>query len=172
MQPRISIDLSILSELNADIAQQYETMQYRPVAVAILIDGDGKVLIAQSAKNPSYWGFLQGGIDRGEDIIKAIGRELFEESGEVVTPGDIHVAKYCGTHQLEMPGWEKRDGFEKGKRYYYLLVFWSKCGPIKPAPDELSDHKWLEPSDVERNLSTTNPDKKKSLLDALKIATQ
>jgi len=172
MESKVSIDLSILNELEADIARQYLAMEYRPVVVMILFDKNGKVLIAQSAINTSYWGFIQGGIDRAETLIQAAGRELQEESGDVVLPKDVHISKYCGTDQIDMPGWEKRDGFQKGKKYYYLLAFWDKCGPIKPQPEELADHIWLDPSDVELYFATVNPIKRNSLLVALKIATQ
>ena len=53
---------------------------YRPNVAMVVINSANKVLICRR-KNTRTWQFPQGGIDNGEDIKKAMYRELSEEVG-------------------------------------------------------------------------------------------
>ena len=53
---------------------------YRPNVAMVVINSMDKVLICRR-KNTRTWQFPQGGIDNGEDIKKAMYRELSEEIG-------------------------------------------------------------------------------------------
>ena len=53
---------------------------YRPNVAMVVINSMNKVLICRR-KNTRTWQFPQGGIDNGEDIKKAMYRELSEEVG-------------------------------------------------------------------------------------------
>ena len=53
---------------------------YRPNVAMVVINSFNKVLICRR-KNTRTWQFPQGGIDNGEDIKKAMYRELSEEVG-------------------------------------------------------------------------------------------
>ena len=53
---------------------------YRPNVAMVVINSTNKVLICRR-KNTRTWQFPQGGIDNGEDIKKAMYRELSEEVG-------------------------------------------------------------------------------------------
>ena len=53
---------------------------YRPNVAMVVIHSMNKVLICRR-KNTRTWQFPQGGIDNGEDIKKAMYRELSEEVG-------------------------------------------------------------------------------------------
>ena len=53
---------------------------YRPNVAMVVINSMNKVLICRR-KNTRTWQFPQGGIDNGEDIKKAMYRELSEEIG-------------------------------------------------------------------------------------------
>ena len=58
---------------------------YRSVAVFILQDSRGRVLLQHKAKDskvlPNQWAFFGGGIDAGETPEKAVAREAKEELG-------------------------------------------------------------------------------------------
>src|SRR5205823_5247529 len=58
------------------------------VAAAVLVRGDGKVLLAQRLPGtpyPGYWEFPGGKIERSESALDALLRELDEEIGITVT---------------------------------------------------------------------------------------
>jgi N-acetylglucosaminyldiphosphoundecaprenol N-acetyl-beta-D-mannosaminyltransferase len=73
----------------------FSCLPFRPNAVNIIINREGKILIARfNPKHPAanfvghspkslsnYWQFSQGGIDTGEDLITAARREAQEELG-------------------------------------------------------------------------------------------
>lgn len=60
-------------------------MKHRVIAVGIIRDSDGKVLLCKTPKNvgvyPDQWGILGGGVDEGEMIEDALTREAREELG-------------------------------------------------------------------------------------------
>lgn len=60
-------------------------MQRRNVAVVLLYDNDKKILLqhrAETAKrNPGFWAFFGGGIEKGETPVETVVRETREELG-------------------------------------------------------------------------------------------
>ena len=74
---------------------------YRPNVAMVVINSMNKVLICRR-KNTRTWQFPQGGIDNGEDIKKAMYRELAEEVG--LSKADvILVGESEGTITYEIP---------------------------------------------------------------------
>tara|TARA_Y100000992_G_scaffold289792_1_gene244669 strand:- start:328 stop:798 length:471 start_codon:yes stop_codon:yes gene_type:complete len=74
---------------------------YRPNVAMVVINSMNKVLICRR-KNTRTWQFPQGGIDNGEDIKKAMYRELSEEVG--LSKADvILVGESEGTITYEIP---------------------------------------------------------------------
>jgi len=55
--------------------------KYRPGVGIMLLNSQNKVFVGQRLDNPGAWQMPQGGIDEGEDIQKALFRELEEETG-------------------------------------------------------------------------------------------
>src|SRR3546814_2524450 len=56
-------------------------LPYRLCVGVVLINGEGKVLVARRRDTPDAWQMPQGGIDPGEDPRAAALRELKEETG-------------------------------------------------------------------------------------------
>ena len=104
---------------------------YRSVAVFILKDGNGRVLLQHKAKDskvlPDQWGFFGGGIDDGETPEQAVRREAKEELGidmnesniklfgryvAAFEPGLIEQFIFVGslTHSLEMLRQQQTEG--------------------------------------------------------------
>ena len=58
-------------------------MTSRQVAVLILYDGHGRILLQHRTKDaptfPDYWGLFGGGIEQGETPEQAVEREIVEE---------------------------------------------------------------------------------------------
>ena len=53
---------------------------YRPNVGIILCNGGGQVLWARRSRHDG-WQFPQGGVERGESVLDAVYRELYEEVG-------------------------------------------------------------------------------------------
>ena len=74
---------------------------YRPNVAMVVINSMNKVLICRR-KNTRTWQFPQGGIDKGEDIKKAMYRELSEEVG--LSKDDVSlVGQSEGTITYDIP---------------------------------------------------------------------
>ena len=74
---------------------------YRPNVAMVVINSTNKVLICRR-KNTKTWQFPQGGIDNGEDIKKAMYRELSEEVG--LSKDDVSlVGESEGTITYDIP---------------------------------------------------------------------
>lgn len=57
-------------------------LPYRRAAYAFLIDKTGKKVIAKDSK--TFMTFPGGGVDTGESLIKAVRREVLEETGAII----------------------------------------------------------------------------------------
>jgi 8-oxo-dGTP pyrophosphatase MutT (NUDIX family) len=154
---------SVIEHINREIAQCHSNKDYRPVAVGIVENDQGCFLIIQSAKEATFWGFPQGGIDAEEDVVFGLVRELGEEVG--ILPEDVTVINYCGVNQLDIHRDEGR-GFTKGKRYYYFHLLWNGSQPLKLDLAKVAVYKWVSPDELEQSLATVREEKRRALLDA------
>jgi len=58
---------------------------------AVVLDGDGRVLLARRAHEPSKgeWSLPGGGVELGETLEAAVAREVLEETGLAVHVGPV-----------------------------------------------------------------------------------
>ena len=73
---------------------------YRPNAAAILRRPDGKILVGERINFKHAWQFPQGGVDKGEDLIAAMFREVEEEIGVTRDLLKIVAALSAGAYQM------------------------------------------------------------------------
>lgn len=59
------------------------TRQIRPGVSAVILDGDGRVLLQQRTDN-GMWGLPGGAVEFGESVLEALHREVMEETGLTV----------------------------------------------------------------------------------------
>ena len=62
-----------------------------PTASALIRDDEGRVLLARRAVDPGagLWDLLGGFLDEGEEPVEALRRELREETGLEIEPGEF-----------------------------------------------------------------------------------
>lgn len=88
-------------------------------AQGLIVDDASRVLLIRHGYRPG-WHFPGGGVERGEEIEEALARELFEETGTVITqPAKLigiysHFDDYPGDHiVLFMVRYWRRDTVPK-----------------------------------------------------------
>ena len=107
-----------------------------PTASAIVLDGRGRVLLARRAAEPGKgrWDLLGGFIDEDEEPLAALRRELDEEIGIEIEPGDF------------VGGFPDRYG-EDGPPT--LNFYWTARLEGEPRPtDEIAELRWFEPEEL------------------------
>ena len=61
--------------------EKFSNLPLRKGVGIILLNQHNKIFVAKRIDNPkNFWQMPQGGIDEGEDFLKAAKRELFEET--------------------------------------------------------------------------------------------
>ena len=129
----------------AVLARQYPQ---RPiVAVSAAIIRDSMVLIVRRARPPAQglYTLPGGGVEVGETLVEAVRREVREETALVIEP--VALAGY-----REAIG---RDAEGRIERHFVILPFAARWLAGEPElNDELSEARWLVPSQIE-TLETT-----------------
>jgi len=120
---------------------------YRPnVAVILRKPKNGKVLVFQRKDHRRCWQFPQGGVDKGEDLIGALYREVAEETG--ISP-DLYQIIACRTdYRYKFPdGHLKKGQFCGQTQTYFLCDYYGTKQDInlKAHVQEFVDFKWIKP---------------------------
>jgi putative (di)nucleoside polyphosphate hydrolase len=122
---------------------------YRPNVAAILRKPkSGKILIAERISNKGSWQFPQGGVDKGEDLIGALYREVEEEIG--VGPDKYEIAAARTAYRYKFPhGHLKKKRFCGQVQTYFLCDYYGKKNAIDLDAHvrEFSQYKWIKPQD-------------------------
>lgn len=146
----------VRAALNADIAQQFASMEYRPTVVAAIVGEAGTILLVRSGKNADWVGLVQGGVDQGEDVIRALIRECAEEIG--VSVAEDQIIGFIRVHNRQIP--RLRDGFSIGKRYYSFLIRHDPSQLVRLQPSEISASQWVFPCDISYAMRNTHSEKR------------
>ncbi len=130
-----------------------EPSEYRPCVGVMLVNAEGKAFVGKRIDNREgdWWQMPQGGVDDGEDLDKAMLRELEEEIGarpdhvEIVArlPEELY---YDLPPELQGKLWSGR--FRGQRQTWYLARFTGGDGDIDIAADdhpEFCEWKWVDP---------------------------
>ena len=114
----------------------------------IVLNKDNKVFVAKRIDNPkNFWQMPQGGVDEGENFLKAAYRELEEET----SIKNVELIKELdGTITYELPDlllgiiWKGK--YKGQKQKWFLMRFTGKEQEIniKTKNPEFLDWKWIE----------------------------
>ena len=141
------------------IGEAHEKKEYRPVAVAIVFDKEGKLLFVQSKKGPTDWCFPQGGVEANEDVVAALKRELGEETG--MKGAELKVKGFQGVKELDAePGRADKRGFTKGKKYFFFVVEYAGPQDLTLQAEEVTGYRWVEPGSAAQTIATTREEKR------------
>ena len=128
--------------------KDFSNLPLRSGVGIIVLNKDNKVLVAKRIDNPkNFWQMPQGGIDEGEDFLKAAYRELVEET----SIKNVKLIKELdGTITYELPDhligiiWKGKFRGQKQKWFLMRFVGEDKEIDIKTKNPEFLDWKWID----------------------------
>ena len=118
----------------------------------IVLNNNNQVFVGKRKENPGdKWQMPQGGVDKGEDFITAMRRELIEET----SIKNIKILKEIqNIYQYELPknlvGIIWKGKFRGQRQKWFITKFLGKDDEINletPQP-EFIDWKWIDPQDL------------------------
>jgi putative (di)nucleoside polyphosphate hydrolase len=119
---------------------------FRAGIIAVVRRADGQVMAFERADNPGQWQLPQGGLERGEQPVEALWRELGEETG--LGPDDVElVGEPSEWLVAEWPADVVGTGGRLGQihRWFELRP---RADDVAPRPDgrEFRAWRWVEPA--------------------------
>lgn len=146
--------------------------KYRPEAVAVIHDSSRKFLIVCYSERKT-WGYIQGGIEKGETIEETLRRELIEEAG-INYDRDLRKKRkaFCAqTLEDRTKSPEKLRGYKRGKAYIHTLAeYVGDKSIIELNPRELIDYRWATYDEAVDNFKKTRGEKADMMINVLDIA--
>ena len=118
----------------------------------IVLNNNNQVFVGKRKDNPSdKWQMPQGGVDKGEDFITAMRRELIEET----SIKNIKILKEVqNMYQYELPknlvGIIWKGKFRGQRQKWFITKFLGKDNEINldTQHPEFIDWKWIDPKDL------------------------
>ena len=114
----------------------------------VVLNNDNKVFVAKRIDNPkNFWQMPQGGVDEGEDFLKAAYRELEEETS--IKSVEL-IKELDGTITYELPdrllGLIWKGKYRGQKQKWFLMRFIGDDNEIniKTIKPEFLEWKWIE----------------------------
>jgi putative (di)nucleoside polyphosphate hydrolase len=127
---------------------KFKNLPLRSGVGVILLNRDNEVFVAKRIDNPkSFWQMPQGGVEKGEDFLKAAYRELEEETS--IKSVEL-IKELDGTLTYELPDhllgiiWK---GKYKGQNQKWFLMKFTGTEQeinIKTKNPEFLEWKWIE----------------------------
>ena len=127
---------------------KFKNLPFRNGVGIIVLNKENKIFVAKRIDNPkNFWQMPQGGVDEGEDFLKAAYRELDEET----SIKNVELIKELdGTTTYELPKhllgiiWKGKYKGQKQKWFLMKFVGDEKEINIKTKNPEFLEWKWIE----------------------------
>ena len=128
--------------------KDFSNLPLRSGVGIIVLNKDNKVLVAKRIDNPkNFWQMPQGGIDEGEDFLKAAYRELNEETSiknvKLIKELDDTITYELPDHLIGII-WKGKFRGQKQKWFLMRFVGEDKEIDIKTKNPEFLDWKWID----------------------------
>ena len=128
--------------------KKYSNLPLRSGVGVVVLNQENKVFVAKRIDNPKdFWQMPQGGVDDGEDFLKAAYRELYEET----SIKNVEIIKELdGTITYELPDrllgiiWKGKYRGQKQKWFLMRFLGEDKEINIKTKNPEFLDWKWID----------------------------
>ena len=136
-----------LSYLTAKMNEKYKNLPLRNGVGIILLNKENKIFVAKRIDNPqNFWQMPQGGVDEGENFLRAAFRELEEETS--IKKAEL-IKELDGTTTYELPDhllgiiWKGK--YRGQKQKWFLMRFTGEENEIniKTKNPEFLDWKWI-----------------------------
>ena len=124
-------------------------LKYRSNVAGILRNARGEILVCERLGMEGAWQFPQGGVDEGETLEQALGRELWEEIS--VVPEDYRVVEKRGPYRYLFGEGRKTRGHHGKEQHYFLCEFLAPDSRIDVATEhpEFRGWKWVAPAEFQ-----------------------
>ena len=132
----------------AKMDEKYKNLPLRNGVGIILLNRENKIFVAKRIDNPKdFWQMPQGGVDEGEDFLKAAFRELEEETS--IKKAEL-IKELDGSTTYELPDhllgiiWKGK--YRGQKQKWFLMRYLGKDSEIniKTRKPEFLEWKWVD----------------------------
>ena len=132
----------------AKIAKKFKNLPLRNGVGIVVLNNEDKVFVAKRIDNPkNFWQMPQGGVDEGENLLKAAYRELEEETSiknvELIKELDGTLTYDLPDHLLGII-WKGKYRGQKQKWFLMRFNGEEKEINIKTKNPEFLEWKWIE----------------------------
>ena len=138
----------LLNYSTGNMKEKFKNLPLRNGVGIIVLNKKNKIFVAKRIDNPkNYWQMPQGGVDEGEDFLKAAYRELEEETSiknvELIKELDDTITYELPDHLLGII-WKGKYRGQKQKWFMMRFIGDEKEIDIKTKNPEFLDWKWIE----------------------------
>jgi putative (di)nucleoside polyphosphate hydrolase len=132
--------------------ESFDRARFRPNVAAILEREDGKIFVGERVDRRGAWQFPQGGIDKGEEPLDALYREIKEEIG--LRRKHYEVLDYLGGYRYLFPNGHIKWKIYRGQEQTYFRCRFRGTKSdftLDTEHPEFRGFRWVKPKDFDLN---------------------